>query len=93
MRSVTRRTPSILSGAYYTNPAGITGQNGPVLTLTPSSLPALGGVDIYWRVILTITSSAGGITKQTQALFRFHYNSSEMLLSMLEWDGTGYRPK
>jgi len=93
-----RFPPSIMGGAFYTNPAGITGQNGPVLTLKPSSLPALSGADIHWRVILTITSSAGGITKQTQALFRFQYDSSEMQLSALspylESDGSpGFRPK
>ncbi len=93
-----RFPPAINSGGYYSNPAGITGQNGPVLTFTPSSLPALSGADVHWRVILTITSSAGGTTKQTQALFRFQYDSSEMLLSelipYLEPDGSpGFRPR
>jgi hypothetical protein len=78
-----RFPPLIRSGEVYTYNTGIQGWNTPVLTLPPSSLPALTGVDVQWRAILTITSSSGGVVKQTQALFRFQYDSSELSLGSL----------
>jgi hypothetical protein len=78
-----RFPPTIRSGELYTYNTGVQGWIGPKLTLPPSSLPALQGADVQWRAILTITSSSGGVVKQTYALFRFQYDSSELPLGSI----------
>jgi hypothetical protein len=74
-----RFPPSIMGGAVATY-SGVTGANTPILHIVPSGLPALGGADIKWRVILTITN-ANNPSLYTYALFRFQYDSSECQLN------------
>lgn len=72
-----RYPPTIQSGKFYTNPA-ITGTDTSHVTFPPNAMPALSGVDVGWRVILTITKNTpnGVVTRET--LFRFQYDSSEL---------------
>jgi hypothetical protein len=74
-----RYPPAIQSGGYYTSSL-VLGRNTPILTLPPSSLPALSGADVHWRVILTITKRTPDGVFTREALFRFQYDNSDLLL-------------
>ena len=77
--------PPGLGSSVYTS-SGISGYDGPVLTILPSSLPALQGTtagqDVFWRVGLTITSNVPGHYESTQVFFRFDYQQSVLTLTM-----------
>jgi hypothetical protein len=56
----------------------VIGRNSPFLLLPPNSLPALSGVDVKWRAILTITKRTPNGVFVREALFRFEYDNSEL---------------
>lgn len=72
-----RYPPTIQSGRFYTNPA-IIGTDTSHVTFPPNAMPALSGVDVGWRVILTITKNTPNGVVTREALFRFQYDSSEL---------------
>ena len=74
-----RYPPAIQSGNIYTSSL-VVGRNSSFLLLSPSSLPALSGADIQWRVILHITKRTPNGVFERDALFRFEYDSSELML-------------
>jgi hypothetical protein len=77
------RFPPLIQGGQLYAARGITGYRSPVLTIAPNSFPALSGVDVHWRAILTITSGIDP-TLEKVVLFRFQYDSSETSLSQIQ---------
>lgn len=81
--------PPTLQSVVYSS-TGITGYFSPVLTIRPSSLPALedteAGSDTFWRVRLTITEhpseSDPMLLSQRVFYFRFKYQQTDLTLQM-----------